>query len=134
MLSTITMTPELTLLLWSTILAFVLIMIPAGMGIKENGGLAQAGPRDNLPEPSVLRKRATRLSENMLENMVLFAALVLTANAAGVSNDMTVLGAQIFFYGRVAHAVIYLTGLPIVRPLAWLASVIGMGMIAAQML
>jgi len=128
------MTPELTLLLWSTILTFVLIMIPAGMGIKENGGPAQAGPRDDLPEPSVLRKRATRLSENMLENMVLFAALVLTANAAGVSNDTTVLGAQIFFYARIAHAVIYLAGWPFVRPLVWFAGVIGMGMIAAQML
>lgn len=134
MLSSMTMTPELTLLLWSTILTFVLIIIPAGMGIKENGGPAQAGARDNLPEPSVLRKRATRLAVNMKENLLLFAALVLTANAAGVSNDMTVLGAQIFFYARVAHAVIYLAGWPIVRPLVWLAGVIGMGMIAAQIL
>jgi len=129
-----TMTPELTLLLWSTILTFVLIMIPAGMGIRENGGPAQAGPRDNLPEPSVLRKRATRLAENMLENLVLFAALVLVANAAGVSNDMTVLGAQIFFYARIAHAIIYLAGWPFIRPLVWLAGVVGMGMIAAQLL
>jgi len=128
------MTAELTLLLWSTILTFVLIMIPAGMGIKENGGPAQAGPRDDLPEPSVLRKRATRLAVNMKENFVLFAAVVLVANAAGVSNDMTVLGAQIFFYARIAHAVVYLAGWPHVRPLIWLAGVIGMGMIAAQLL
>ncbi len=128
------MTPELTLLLWSTILTFVLILVPAGMGIRENGGPAQAGPRDDLPEPSVLRKRATRLAENMLENFVLFAALVLVAHAAGVSNDMTILGAQIFFYARVAHAVIYLAGWPHVRPLVWLAGVIGMAMIAWQLL
>jgi len=129
-----TMTPELTLLVWSTLLAFVLIMIPAGMGIKENGGPAQAGPRDELPESSVLRKRATRLAENMLENLVLFGALILIASAAGVSNDMTILGAQIFFYARVVHAVIYLAGWPFVRPLAWLAGVVGMGMIAIQLL
>jgi len=129
-----TMTPELTLLLWSAILTFVLILIPAGMGIKENGGLAQAGPRDNLPEPSVLRKRATRLADNMKENLLLFAAIVLVANAANISNDTTILGAQIFFYVRVAHAVIYLAGWPFIRPLFWLAGVIGMGMIAAQLL
>lgn len=128
------MTPELTLLLWSTILTFVLIMIPAGMGIRENGGPAQAGPRDDLPEPSVLRKRATRLAVNMKENLLLFAALVLAANAAGVSNDTTVLGAQVFFYARIAHAVVYLAGWPFIRPLIWLAGVIGMSMIAAQML
>ena len=129
-----TMTPELTLLLWTVILTFIIIMIPAGMGIKENGGPAQAGPRDNLPEPSVLRKRATRLAVNMKENLVLFAVLVLVAHAAGVSNDMTILGAQIFFYTRIVHAVVYLAGWPHVRPLIWLAGVIGMGMIAAQLL
>ena len=132
--SLMTMIPELTLLLWRTILTFVLIMIPAGMGIKENGGPAQAGPRDDLPESSVLRKRPTRLAVNMKENLVLFGLLVLTAHAAGVSNDTTILGAQIFFYARVAHAVVYLAGWPIIRPLIWLAGVIGMGMIAAQML
>ena len=129
-----TMTPELTLLVWSVILTFVLIMIPASMGIKENGGPAQAGPRDDLPESSVLRKRATRLAVNMKENLLLFAALVLIANAAGVSNDMTVLGAQLFFYARVVHAVVYLAGWPHVRPLVWLVSLVGMGMIAAQIL
>ncbi len=128
------MTPELMYLLWSTILAFVFVMIPAGMGIRENGGMAQAGPRDDLPESSVTRKRAQRLSQNMLENMVLFAPLVLIANATDVSNANTILGAQIFFYARVAHGVIYLAGWPFIRPLAWLAGVIGMGLIAAQML
>lgn len=128
------MTPELMYLLWSVILAFVFIMIPAGMGIRENGGPAQAGPRDDLPEPSVLRKRAMRLSTNMLENMIMFAPLVLIANAADVSNSMTIMGAQIFFFARVAHGIIYLAGWPWIRPVVWLVGVIGMGMIAAQLL
>ena len=38
----------------------------------------------------------------MLESLVLFAILVLTAKAAGISNAMTLLGAQLFFWGRVA--------------------------------
>lgn len=127
------MTPELTLLLWSVILTFILILIPAGEALQRNGAKAQGGARDDLPEPTVFHKRATRLSQNMQENMVLFAPLVLVIHAAGTSNDMTLLGAQVFFYARVLHAVIYLAGWPMVRPLAWFAGVIGMGLMAAQL-
>jgi uncharacterized MAPEG superfamily protein len=42
-----------------------------------------------------------------------------------VSNEWTVLGAQLFFYSRVAHAVIYLAGLPMVRPLAYFIGLAG---------
>jgi uncharacterized MAPEG superfamily protein len=44
---------------------------------------------------------------------------VLVAAVAGVSSPMTVLGAQLFFFSRVAHAGLYLLGVPLVRPLAW---------------
>lgn len=127
------MTPELTLLLWSVILTFILIMIPAGEALRRNGPDIQGGARDNLPEPSIFNRRATRLAINMLENMVLFVPLVLIAHAASVSNDMTILGAQIFFYARVVHAVIYLAGWPKVRPIAWFVSVIGLGIFAFQL-
>ena len=106
------------MLLYSVILMLVVILLPAIIAIKENGLIAQAGPRDNLPEPSVFLARCRRLSANLLENLVMFAAVVLTAHAAGVSNDSTVFGAQLFFYGRVAHAVVYAAGLPMVRPFA----------------
>lgn len=96
--------------------------------------MAQAGSRDNLPEPSVFNKRTTRLKNNMIENMVLFAPVVLLASATGVSTGDTVLGAQIFFFARVVHAVIYLAGLPLIRPLAWMVSLVGIIMIALALL
>lgn len=128
------MSVELTMLLYSVILLLVLILIPAGESILKNGVMAQAGPRDNLPEPTVFNKRATRLKNNMIENMVLFAPLVLLASAAGVSTGNTVLGAQIFFFARIAHAVIYLAGWPMIRPLAWTVSLVGIVMIALALL
>jgi len=124
----------LTMLLWSGILTFFLILVPAGAAIRRNGGLAQANARDDLPEPSTFMKRANRLNANMRENMILFTALVVVAEFAKVSNDTVNMGAMIFFYARCAHAVIYLAGWPIVRPIVWLVSVIGMGMMAAQLL
>ena len=128
------MTVELTMLLYSVILMLVLILIPAGEAIIRNGALAQAGPRDDLPEPTVFNKRATRLKQNMIENMVLFAPVVLIASAAGVSTGNTVLGAQLFFFARVIHAVIYLAGWPMIRPLVWMASLVGIIMIAMALL
>ena len=122
------MSAPLTMLLWSSLLMFVLILIPATLAILQNGGPAQAGARDNLPEPTVFMKRANRLNANMLENMVLFTALVAIVGFSGADTANINLGATIFFYARLVHAVVYLAGWPFVRTLVWLVSVIGMGM------
>jgi uncharacterized MAPEG superfamily protein len=53
----------------------------------------------------------------------------LIAAVAGISNQWTVLGAQIFFFARIAHAIWYIAGWAIIRPLFWLAGVIGCALI-----
>ena len=77
--------------------------------------------------------RAERAHSNMLESLVLFAILVLVAQAAGVRNAMTLLGAQLFFWGRVGHAVLYIAGIPWARTAAWVVSVVGLILIAWQL-
>jgi len=69
----------------------------------------------------------------MIENMVLFVPLVFLVIASGKSNQWTVLGAELFFWGRVAYALIYLAGFPWVRTLAWAISVAGMVMMGWQL-
>ena len=61
---------------------------------------------------------------------MLFAALVLIAAVAGKANATTAIGATLFFWARLAYAVIYLIGIPWLRTLAWFVGVIGMAMIA----
>ncbi len=46
---------------------------------------------------------------------------------------MTVLGAELFFWGRFAYALIYLAGWPWLRTLAWFVSVVGMVLMAVQL-
>ena len=58
---------------------------------------------------------------------------VLIAHAAGVSNDQTAFGASLFFYARVAHAVVYAFGWPWIRPLCWFVSFVGLAMIVSQL-
>jgi uncharacterized MAPEG superfamily protein len=96
--------------------------------------MAQAGSRDSLAEPSVVRKRLQRLTANVQENLVIFSIVVLAANAAGISNDTTVLGATLFFYARVAHAVVYAFGWPMIRPLFYFIGVCGIAVIVWEML
>lgn len=128
------MSLELLMLLYSALLLLAIILVQAALGIIQNGLMAQAGSRDNLPEPTVLRQRLQRLSANMQENLVIFTVVVLVASAAGVSNDATALGASVFFYARVGHAIVYGFGWPVIRPLFYFAGLYGIGVIAVQVM
>lgn len=128
------MSPDLKYLLLSTLLCFVQMLI-AATGANQAVGLPTlAGNREGLPELPGWAGRAKRAHLNMIENMVLFTALVLIAVAAGKANAMTAMGAMIFFWGRVAYAVIYVAGIAWLRTVAWFVSVIGMALIAIELL
>jgi uncharacterized MAPEG superfamily protein len=127
------MTPELTYLVWSAVLTFVLVLIAVSGATLEVGLPKLAANREDMPEMTGWAGRAQRAHRNMLENLVLFAILVLVAKAAGVSNSMTLLGAQLFFWGRVAYAIVYIAGIPWIRTAAWTVSVIGLILIAWQL-
>ena len=128
------MTPELIYLLWSVALTVVLVLV-ATLGATQQVGLPTlAGNRENLPEMPGWAGRAERAHRNMLESLVLFAILVLAARALNISNGMTVLGAQLFFWGRVAHAALYIAGIPWLRTAAWLLSVVGLVLIFLQLI
>jgi len=93
-----------------------------------------AGNREGLPALAGFAGRAQRAHRNMLENLPLFIALVLIAQIAGKTNGATLLGAELFFWGRLAHWLIYLVGIPWLRTLAWLVSVIGLIVIFRQLI
>ena len=128
------MSVELTMLVYSTALFLLIILVQAGLAIAQNGLLAQAGSRDSLPEPSVLRKRLQRLTANMQENLIMFAIVVLAAQAAGVSNSTTAMAASLFFYARVAHAIVYAFGWPMIRPLFYFVGLYGIVAIGLQLI
>ena len=127
------MKPELNLLVWSVVLTVVQMLVAAQSTFNKVGLMALVGNREGMPEITGWGGRASRAHYNMLENLVLFASLVLVAVAVGKTNDMTLLGAQLFFWARVAYAAIYIAGIIWVRTLAWLISVIGLALIFAQL-
>jgi uncharacterized MAPEG superfamily protein len=126
------MTPEIIFLLWSAALTLLLAIIAVSAATLELGLPPMVGNREEMPEMSGWAGRAERAHRNMLENLVLFAIVVFAARLTDVSNTVTLLGAQLFFFGRVAHAILYIAGIPWLRTLAWLVSVIGIAMIFWQ--
>ncbi|MGH3628016.1 MAG: MAPEG family protein [Sciscionella sp.] len=128
------MTPELTYLVWSVALTVILVVVSAAGAQRQVGMAALAGNREGAPELTGWAGRAIRAHRNMLENLVLFAILVLTCQAAGVRNSMTLLGAELFFWGRVAHAVCYILGLIWVRTLVFGVSVAGLVLLFVQLI
>ena len=127
------MSVELMMLVLSVGLLLVILVIQGTVGVLANGLEAQASSRDGLPQPGVLHARITRLRSNMIENLMLFVPIVLVAQAIGVSNETTVLGAQLFFGARLAHAFIYMAGWPWIRPAAFAVALVGTLMIASQL-
>jgi uncharacterized MAPEG superfamily protein len=119
------MTIELMMLVCSVALLLVLIAVQAFAGVRAQGMPAMAGSRDNLPAPTPFQARTKRVVDNHREGLALFTPLILVAAVAHISTPWTVIGAQLFFYARVAHAALYLGGVPWVRPLAWGAGIAG---------
>lgn len=127
------MTPDLRLLLWSVALTFVEVVIAVLAAIGQVGLGTLAGNRESLATLHGFAGRAQRAHRNMLESLPLFIALVLMAQLIGRANATTLLGCQLFFWGRLAHWVLYLAGVPWLRTIAWVVSVVGMILIFAQL-
>ncbi len=128
------MTTELTMLAYAAALLLVLIVVQATSAILAQGMPAMAGNRDDLPPPKPFQARTRRLVDNHREGLTLFAPLILAAAVGHVSNGTTVLGAELFFYARLAHAILYLLGVPWVRALAWGVGMVGTIMVLAAVL
>ncbi len=115
------MTSELMSLTWVTALTAVLWM-PYVLNLIVVRGLLDAVGYPDDPKP--LSGWAAKMKAghaNAIENLVVFATLVLIANAAGVTNDVTVLACELYFWARLVHVVAYTFAVPWVRTLAFVA-------------
>lgn len=123
------MTFELNTLLWTVFLLFALLAYQGYLVPKTHGFRWGLGSRDEARDPSIMQGRAARTVNNHLQSMALFTPLVLIAQQMGVSNELTVWGAGLFLTARVIFAWCYIGGVPVLRSVAWGASVVGLTMI-----
>jgi uncharacterized MAPEG superfamily protein len=98
-------------------------------------GLREAVAYPECPKP--LAPWAQRLKAahyNAVENLVVFAALVLTAHAAGVLTDVTLLATTVYFWARMVHAVVYALAIPWLRTISFTVGWLCCMAIAVQLL
>jgi len=125
------MTPELVYLVATCVLSLVM-WAPYVLGRLSAWGLIETMgyPQRELPQPD-WAVRMRRAHNNLTENLTPFAGLVIAAHLAGLANDTTALGAMIFFWARVVHAIVYTLGIPYLRTISFVAGLIGCFMVAS---
>lgn len=125
---------ELLYLTWVTVLTG-LLWIPYILDRIFVRGLSDAvGYPANPKPPSPWAARLMKAHSNAVENLVVFAALVLVAQDAGISNNATVNACIAFFWARVVHAAAYTFAIPWVRTLAFAAGFAAQATLACQLL
>ena len=128
------MTPEFILLAATLVLALVQILAAGAARTNELGARWNAGPRDGTPPPpGALAGRLMRAQANLFETLPLFIAAVLMAHVAGRDGTLTLLGAQLYFFGRLAYVPLYAFGVPYVRSAAWGVATLGLVLIIAAL-
>ena len=119
-----TLTPDLywlvitaifTLLLWGPHIFWLILQEGLGPALMDGNHVLQVKPN--------WAKRSQKAHDNATETLAAFAVLVLVAHLIGA--DVAAIGqlAMIYFYLRVAHYIVYLFGLPIIRTVIYLLSV-----------
>jgi uncharacterized MAPEG superfamily protein len=121
-------------LVWVTTFTAV-IWIPYIMDrIMVRGIVDAVGYPDNPKPQSPWAQRLMKAHLNAVENLVVFAALVLVANAAGISNGAIATASMVYFWARVVHVIAYTIALPWVRTLAFAVGFFAQAVIAWQIL
>jgi uncharacterized MAPEG superfamily protein len=104
-----------------TIILTGLIWIPYILDRSSVRGLmvAMGNPSPTDKPQSPWAQRVMAAHDNAVENLVLFAPLVLIAHALNISNGVTVGACAVYFWARLAHLIVYTLGIPVLRTLFW---------------
>jgi uncharacterized MAPEG superfamily protein len=114
------MTIELRFLIWSVLLGIAHLIAASHFISHRYGYRWTAGNREEMMPPlKGMAGRVDRATTNFLETFPFFVAVVLVAHLAGCHNTLTILGAHLYFWGRIFYAGASMAGFPLVRSLSW---------------
>ncbi|HWW49472.1 MAG TPA: MAPEG family protein [Xanthobacteraceae bacterium] len=122
----LTLTIILTGILW---LPYILnrIMVRGVAGTLAN-------PSRNDAPQAEWANRLMFAHDNAVENLVIFAPLVLILNSMDYSSWWTVFACALYFWARLIHAVVYTMGIPVLRTLAFVAGFVAQAILAVVIL
>jgi uncharacterized MAPEG superfamily protein len=127
-------TPELhalTIIATATALMWVPYVLAR---LSTRGLVAMANVDPGVPPEPLWADRARRAHANAIENLVVFAPLVLVAAAIGVSSPTTTLASQVYVAARFAHYALFVAGIPFARTVAFFVGACATLVIAVALL
>jgi len=77
-------------------------------------------PQGTHPHDAEWALRAKRAHYNGVENLIIFAPLVILTVGLGLQSSVTTLVCMVYFFARVAHYLIHVFAVPVLRTLAFL--------------
>ena len=107
----LTLTVILTGLLW------IPYIIDRAMVRGLMGSMANPSRKDKPQSPWAMRLYFAHT--NAVENLMIFAPLVLILEAIGHSTESTAIACAVYFWARLAHAIVYTIGVTVLRTLAF---------------
>ena len=117
---------ELQILYCAVALGVVQLVLATLFSVAGRGLKWSVNSRDEgWPAIGIVGSRADRACKNFLETFPLFAAAVLVAHGMDKSTAHSLLGAQLYIWGRIVYVPLYLFGVPWLRTLSWAVSFAG---------
>ena len=110
-------------LMWLTLTVILtgLMWLPYTLDRVKVRGLmgSMANPSRKDKPQSAWAMRLYFAHTNAVENLVIFAPLVLILDSQGHSTESTAIACAVYFWARFAHAIVYTMGVPVLRTLAF---------------
>ena len=129
------MTPELTILGWTLVLALVQLFIAAALRNKETGSAYNVGPRDEPGPPvGIVTGRLQRAHRNLLETLPVFIGAILIVHVTNRYGQLTYWGAWIYLIARIIYVPLYALGIPVARSIAFQVSLLGLTLLLIAIL
>ena len=121
---------EIRMLCWSVVLGLAQLVIATTLATRDQGLAYNIGPRDSAGPPVTrLTARFERAFGNFRQTFVYFAVAVLVVTALGKNSPASALGAQLYFWSRLAYVPVYAAGITGLRTAIWTASIVGLVMV-----
>ena len=124
------MTTELSVLAWGCLLGIIHIFIAVRFKTRQYGSKWNVGARDEaLPPPDPIVGRLARAQANFFETFPIMAAAILIVTAAALESRWTAIGALLWLGARLVYLPLYAAGVPVVRTIVFLLSIVGIAMV-----
>lgn len=122
----LTLTVLMTALMW---LPYIINRM-----LEQGIGFAMWDPQGETKTDVIWAERMTRAHKNAVENLIIFAPLVLTLQLTDLSNELTTLACIMYFFSRLAHYIVFSFGIPLLRIFAFMISVVAQFILAFTLL